>query len=79
MGLLEARSRGVPLHGLHGTKEDGTLGPGELVKERKKEELVKERKKEKLAMGKKSKMAYNMVRWVIESMANARTGRRWLG
>ena len=54
----------------YGMKEDGTLGPGELVKER---------KKEKLAMGKKSKMAYNMVSGVIESMANARTGRRWLG
>ena len=47
----------------YGMKEDGTLGPGELVKD----------------MGKKSKMAYNMVRGVIEGMANARTGRRWLG
>ncbi|CAJ1403533.1 unnamed protein product, partial [Effrenium voratum] len=47
--FLEARNRGR-----YGMKEDGTLGPGELVRER---------KKEKLAMGKKSKMAYNMVRW----------------
>ena len=69
-----ARNRGVPLdfRGRYGMK-DGTLGPGKLVKEK---------KKEKLAMGKKSKMAY-MVRWcggcVIESEANARIGRRWLG